>query len=145
MRSKAIYRKIKPPTWSKMNSKECVPNEEHRKGNVELKKILEKNGYKIWDHCHILDEGYQITARKAVPELAHHRNPYLSFRWVWMDEFHQYWRASLTASYDYIQDNHYMHPWGFYEVWDITKTHVHHLPELEKRVIAALLAQTPLP
>ena len=136
------YKKTRGPTWKLINSPKCVPNAEHRKGNEELRKLLKKYGYKVWDHCNLLEEGYQITARKPIPEFATHRNPYMFFRWVWMEECTHYWRATLTASYDYSPENHYMHPWGFFEIWDITKTHIHLLLRMENRVKIALQSQT---
>jgi len=128
-----------------MNDKKSVPNQMHRKENEKLRKILKEFGFVVWDHCHIWEEGYQITARKLIPEFANHRNPYMYFRWCWRDEMaNEYWWSRVTASFDYFPDDKYLHPWGFFEVMDITKRNIHHLPLIEKRIISALTTQSVL-
>ena len=134
----------KRPTWRTINSKECVPMEKHRKENEQIKKTLKNRGFEIWDSGNIYMEGYQISARKLIPEFHLHKNPYMYFSWIWYDEVDWYWRAQMRASYDYIPTEKFMHPWGSFEIIEITRKSLHLLPTMESRIISAMTTQSVL-
>ena len=137
-------KKMKGPTWKKINGEECVPSELHRKDNEEIRKTLKEFGFTVWDHCNVWEEGYVITARKLIPEFSKNRNPYMYFQWSWRDEGHEYWCARMRGSFDYFPDDRYLHPWGAFEITDITKRNIQNVPIMEQRIISALTTQTVL-
>ena len=135
----------KPPTWKSINSKECVKTADQRKVNTELKKHLQKLGWTMWDSCNIWEQGYTISAKKVMPELVSHRNPYLFFSWHWDNQGGpNFWEGRIYGFYDYEPEYKYMRPSGMFEIRNIINRNKHQIDQMEKRVVAALLSQTKL-
>lgn len=136
------HKKLKWPTWKKINSVENVPAEDHRKGNNKLYKALKAMGWSHWDHCNILYEGYSISCRKTFPELQH---GYLHFSWKWDNQgFDDFWMGDLYGFYNYQKQNKWMHPHAMFEVKDITRHSFDQLEELERSLVRALRTQMPV-
>ena len=75
--------KNKAPSWKEINSAKNTGSLEFVKKNNELKKALNKFGWKHWDSWNIVDQGYSINFVKDRPVLTYAR---LHFCWYWDNE-----------------------------------------------------------
>jgi hypothetical protein len=134
------YNETHKLSWRKINGKKNVPSEVQRKGNTELKAMLEKSGWSMWDAYHIWEEGYSISFRKFFPELQ--RN-YLHFSWQWDDRgFGEFWEADMHGFYNYLGNDKHGGPWAMIEIKVINKTTFELLPKLEVQLLKAINSQS---
>jgi hypothetical protein len=132
------------PSWKEINSLKNVGSKLRMKENNRLKKILNSFGWRHWDHCNILHEGYTIEFVKERNELAY---PRLYFSWHYETEFvEDYMSGEMRGFHHYGKPNGVVaEPVGMYEINNIFGDSLHRLlPIMEERMVTALINQTVL-
>jgi hypothetical protein len=149
--SKTKKYKFKIPTWKEANSVDQVLRMDDKeatltvrkkrvKDNEAIAKILTKNGWKFWDSCNIVDEGYSITFIKE-NDTIQKRNLY--FSWHWDSQMcHEFYVGKMRIFFDYFVGDKYMHPGSLHEIYPITARFMKYLPEFEKNLIDGIKSQS---
>ena len=148
------------PTWEETNTTEniirncnphayCTSATSQRDQNNKLAKYLKTNGWSFCEGVNIVEQGFSFSFAKPTGILNHtaarpHAHPYLMFEWYWDNYGDQdFWNGSMFTFYNYDQAK-YSSPHCAIEIKDIKERDLKNLYEYERRLVHALMSQTPL-
>jgi hypothetical protein len=157
---KSILENHNLPTWEETNTTEniirnCNPNAcsisatSRRDQNNKLAKNLKTNGWTFREGINIVEHGFTLSFSKPTGILNHsasrpYAHPYLTFEWYW-DTYgdQEFWNGSMFTFYNYDQEK-YSSPHCTIEITYIKERDLTNLYEYERRLVHALISQTPL-